>query len=721
MNQNTAERIKVMADTTKTDPACKIHLPPPRIAVASSTMPKTNSKPESAVNLSSLRGRLDALINGIHDAVSLAKESVRIAGELHGIVAVGYFANTTAGSLRVAANNWTGFVFDRDAFRSGLIQICAMASASQQRQTFCLADTRNLATVCIPIPVTTGTTDVLAVSIALTPEQLTSFDFTAIDIISDRLKLWHAQQNARLRDTEFHGLAALLELVGRIERAPTATHACHLIVNELRNFLGCHRIAIGLSSPTRVGCRLTTLSGMARFDQYSDVARQFQTACDESAVRRTLAVWPALNSMAEHTSIALRQLAENQNVEATIGLPLLSQDHLIGVLILVGSKTSLLDSQTINLLQTSSTVLGGAIRQSLRLEGNWLVRSWRKLMATRWTTHVVAATVTAAAATLLCMPWPYQMKVGCTLEPTTRRIVSAPYNGLLEVSLTEPGSVVQRGQVLAKMDAREIRWELSTVTAERSQALKEFDTELARENIAKAQLARMESERLQKKLDMLQYREQNHELASPIEGIVLNGSLERLTGAPVTTGQPLFEIAELNPLRLELAVPAEDYFHLKIGQAVAVAFDGFDGETFAGSIERVRPRSEVRDGKNVFVAEMEVANPDFKLRPGIQGYAKITGEQHSVAWNMFHKAWEALWRTDPTAILAETTTVGQQNPAAVARSRALRPSDSLRPGWEDTQLADRTLLEENDRESQLPVTKPATRITEVTDPQRRVE
>ena len=710
-----------MAETTKTEPVRKIHLSPPRVAVTQNAAVNASVKPATAVNIDAIRGQLDSLLTETRDTVSLAKECVRIAGGIQGVVAVAYFTSNSAGAMRVAASNWSGFVFDRDAFRAGLLKVCVKASTSQQRQTFCLADTKNLATVCIPVSAMNTGADVLAVSVASEPEQLSAFDFTAIDFIASSLKLWHAQQNARLRDAEFQGLAALLELVGRIEQAPTATHACHVIVNELRDFLGCHRIALGLSSATRVGCRLTTLSGMARFDQYSDVARQYQSACDESAIRETLAVWPALNPMAEHTSIALRQLAENQNVEATIGLPLVSQDHLIGVLIFAGSKTSLLDSQTINLLQTSSTVLGGALRQSLRLEGNWLVRSWRKLMATRWTTRIVATTIIAAAATLLCMPWPYQMKVGCTLEPTTRRIVSAPYNGLLEVSLTEPGSVVQRGQILARMDAREIRWELSTVTAERSQALKEFDTELARENIAKAQLARMESERLQKKLDMLQYREQNHELASPIEGMVLNGSLEKLTGAPVTTGQPLFEIAELNPLRLELAVPAEDYFHLKSGQAVTVVFDGFDGETFTGTVERVRPRSEVREGKNVFVAEMEVANPEFKLRPGIQGYAKITGEQHSVAWNMFHKAWEALWRTDPTAILAETTTVGQQNVAAVARSRALRPSDSLRPGSEDTQLADRTLLEEKELESQLPVTKPATRITEVIDPQRRVE
>jgi RND family efflux transporter MFP subunit len=236
----------------------------------------------------------------------------------------------------------------------------------------------------------------------------------------------------------------------------------------------------------------------------------------------------------------------------------------------------------------------------------------------------------------------------------TRRIVSAPYDGILELTYAESGDIVSEGELLARMDAREIRWELSTATAEHSQAVKQFDSELAAENIAKAQLAKMEAERLKRKQELLRHREENHELKAPMNGMVLNGSVDKLNGAAVRMGQPLFEVAELNPLRLELSVPAEDYFHVRPGQSVSVSFDDFDGETLEGQIVRIRPRSEVRNDKNVFIAELEVPSPDLRLRPGIDGSATIIGDKHSIAWNTFHKAWEALWRTDPTTILTDS-------------------------------------------------------------------
>ncbi|MBC7966836.1 MAG: HlyD family efflux transporter periplasmic adaptor subunit, partial [Fuerstia sp.] len=552
--------------TEQTTRTRQIHLPPPRVVTAPAVTVEASS---AHVHGEALRSQLETLIGKHRDVVSLAQDTVKIAAELSRVVAVAYFANNPAGTLRVAANNWSGFAFDRDEFRKGVSAVCTRAATTKDREIFVSADTKNLTTLCLPINVRNAPSDVLAISLATTPEQLNTIDLGGVEMIVSGLRIWHSERCAIERDAELQGLAALVELVGQVERSKSVTQACHAIANELRDFLGCHRVALGLRKRTHAGCRLKTLSGAASFDQYSDVARQFQMACDESAIRETLAAWPSLNPNAEHTTIALRQLAEQQNVEATIGLPLLNEHELVGVLILAGRKESLLEARTMNLLQTAAPILASALQVTMRLEGGLLHRSWRRFATSCWTTRIAVTTLVGTAVAVLCTPWPYSMKVSCTLEPMTRRIVSAPYDGLVETSLTEPGSVVQQGQILARMDAREIRWELATVTAERSHALKEADTELSRENIGKAQLARMEAEGLKRKLELLQYREQNHELVSPIEGMVLNGSLEKLTGAPVKTGQPLFEVAELNPLRLELAVPAEDYFHIKPGQSVS--------------------------------------------------------------------------------------------------------------------------------------------------------
>ncbi|MBC7964345.1 MAG: hypothetical protein H7Z17_00345, partial [Fuerstia sp.] len=54
------------------------------------------------------------------------------------------------------------------------------------------------------------------------------------------------------------------------------------------------------------------------------------------------------------------------------------------------------------------------------------------------------------------------------------------------------------------------------------------------------------------------------------------------------------------------------------------------------------------------------------------------GAKHSIAWNTFHKAWESLWRTDPTAILAENSDIGSSTMDLVAQSRMAKQQASER-------------------------------------------
>lgn len=588
------------------------------------------------------------------DVFQLAADTVQLLSHFPRVAASGYFAAASDGQLRIAGTSWSGFAFERDEFRKGVFAICQKVSRAGVRENFSLADARNMVTWCVPLRSSDEASDVLAVTVTTGPEPMTMIDHQPIEHLIGSLKVWHADRLALRRDAELRGLAAIVELVMMIEQSSTLNEAAHHVVNELQKFLNCQRVALGVTSPLTGGSRLETISGTATFDAFSDTAKYSQAACDETAMRGTIASAPPLNPNAEHSIIALKNLLEHQNSAAAVAVPLMLKRSLIGTLVLTGSREALLEERVLNLLQTAGPILAGALSQTRRIEGSWITRTMRRLMSSRWSTRLAVTGSVAAIVTVLCLPASYRISADATLEPVKRRILSAPYDGILELTYAESGDIVSEGELLARMDAREIRWELSTATAEHSQAVKQFDSELAAENIAKAQLAKMETVRLKRKQELLRHREQNHELKAPMNGMVLNGSVVKLNGAAVRMGQPLFEVAELNPLRLELSVPAEDYFHVRPGKNVSVAFDGFDGETFEGQIVRIRPRSEVRNEKNVFIAELEVPNPDLRLRPGIEGSATIIGDKHSIAWNTFHKAWEALWRTDPTTILTDS-------------------------------------------------------------------
>jgi multidrug resistance efflux pump len=252
------------------------------------------------------------------------------------------------------------------------------------------------------------------------------------------------------------------------------------------------------------------------------------------------------------------------------------------------------------------------------------------------------AAAALALVTLLLLPLPYKIRGECTAEPVLRRFAVAPYSGLLETGLVAPGEVVREGQLLARMDGREIRWELAGLVAERNRALKQRDASLAAEDVPGAQMARLEVKQLDLKIDLLRHRQQRLEITSPIDGLILSESLDGAESVPVNTGQAICEIAPLDPIEIQVAVPDDEILHVREGMRVEARFDAFPSDAVTGIIRNVHPRSEIRAGGNVFIATVELDNGSQALRPGMHGSATVRGDRHLLGWILLHRPWHWL-------------------------------------------------------------------------------
>jgi len=175
------------------------------------------------------------------------------------------------------------------------------------------------------------------------------------------------------------------------------------------------------------------------------------------------------------------------------------------------------------------------------------------------------------------------------------------------------------------------------VTAELQQSARTREMELKERNVAKAILSELEHKRLISEEAILEYQQEHLQIRSPIDGVVLSGSLERSEAASVETGEVLFEIGPLKPVRVEIAVPAVDIAQVAVGSDVKVWIDGQEDEPLKGEIKKIHPRSETRDAKNVFIAELEFENEEERLRPGMKGSVRLDCEKRSLGWSMFHK------------------------------------------------------------------------------------
>jgi multidrug resistance efflux pump len=122
------------------------------------------------------------------------------------------------------------------------------------------------------------------------------------------------------------------------------------------------------------------------------------------------------------------------------------------------------------------------------------------------------------------------------------------------------------------------------------------------------------------------------QVRAPFRGIVVSGDLSQQLGAPVETGKVLFEIAPLEGFRVVLQVDERDMRYVAEGQGGALVLTGLSGQSFPVAITKVTPVANAQDGRNVFRVEAAVADPAARLRPGMEGVAKLSVEDRSLVW-----------------------------------------------------------------------------------------
>ena len=438
-------------------------------------------------------------------------------------------------------------------------------------------------------------------------------------------------------------MAALTELIARIESADNARAACQILADQLQGRLSAEQVLVGLCRDGSPEGRLTAISGVLAFHPRAERAQAAQAVLQEAITRGEPACWPAADVSRSGGLLSHRQFAAAAGVAAIISGPLRDPSgNCRGAWMATGEADTVLADNVASFLRAAESPVASALNLVARAQKGRLQQAMhearRLLREKRGRAFLAAVTLIAL---VLCIPFHYQAKCNCTVEPITRRFVAAPFDGPLEKALVEPGDVVDEGQLLARMDGREVRWELAGTRADLHRAAKQRAGHLATHEPGKAEVARYEVDRLQMRTELLEHRDQNLEIRSPIAGVVVSGDLEDAEGMPLEVGQTLFEIAPLDAMVVEVAIAEDDFAHVRPGMPVKIRLDAFPLRRFEATIERVHPRAELRDEENVFIAEARLDSPGSGLRPGMRGTAQIEADRHPLGWNLLRRPFTA--------------------------------------------------------------------------------
>ncbi len=240
------------------------------------------------------------------------------------------------------------------------------------------------------------------------------------------------------------------------------------------------------------------------------------------------------------------------------------------------------------------------------------------------------------------------VRLSGTVQPLEQSNVRAEVAALVLDVLVRRGETVKKGQLLARLDSRDLNARLreresNLASARSSLALAESNRTKAQQlnqrgvksqaalddaenayNTARANVAAIEQQ-----VTMARKALSDAAIYAPMDGQVADRSAN--PGERVPVDGKLFVLADLNTMELEALVPARDVPRLKIGQKVALKVEGFEGREFAARIDRINPTAQA--GSRSILVYIRLANPDLTLRGGMfaSGEAILAEARDAVA------------------------------------------------------------------------------------------
>jgi len=431
-----------------------------------------------------------------------------------------------------------------------------------------------------------------------------------------------------------------LQLISTLSDELPLPVSAHRACNLLADTFGCSSVALGMLNGMQV--RISALSHQVQFDHRQDSLVRVQAAMEECVDQEELVCVPGTKGTGTALVRAHQRLLELPEAGAACSVPILTEDFAIGALTLIwdthDAVDSVVTSRVTDIARQFAPVLALKQRESKSL--------WRRLTTTlrngsgrlfgagHLKLKVTTATAVAALVALSTIQTDARIAADSVVEGSIQQAVVAPINGFLLAAGVRAGDQVQKDQVLAAIDDRELVLEKQKWQSERDKHAKEYQEALGTRDRAKLSIASARMAQAEAELKLVAEQLERIRVRAPFSGTLVSGDLSRAIGAPLERGQVLFEIVPNDNYRVSLQVDEHDIANLKTGQVGDLRLTGLPGTPIEFEVSRIVPLATAdRDG-NRFRVEAKLGQLPTGLRPGMQGVAKVVTGRTSLlhAW-----------------------------------------------------------------------------------------
>ncbi|MGJ8623427.1 MAG: efflux RND transporter periplasmic adaptor subunit [Yoonia sp.] len=441
---------------------------------------------------------------------------------------------------------------------------------------------------------------------------------------------WFEAAIRRQRATGSENLATVIELLATSLHHKRFSEAATAVASELSGALGCELVAVGLIK--RGHCRVRALSNSATFGKRANLIRAIEAAMDEAIDQQAVISYPPPNDAPDRVLRAHKTLSDLSDGAGLCCVPLTEQGKITGALLLQNVEDTHFDVSAVNMAEHAA-VLVGPILDIKRREDRWLpAKTWdafgNLLGAIFGRGHAALKLSILVIGLFIAFCWyavgPYRVTTDAVIEGRVQRVVTAPLAGFITDALVRAGDTVVAGDVMARLDDRDIRLERLKWTSERTKQALEYSEALAQRDRARARILASQIEQSDAQIALLDQQLERMNITSPLDGIVVSGDLTQALGAPIERGEVLFQVAPLEDYRVILRIDERDIRDIYVGQTGPLILSALPDTPYEINVERITTISSVESGANFFLVEASVLDGSISdLRPGMEGIAKI--------------------------------------------------------------------------------------------------
>ncbi len=452
--------------------------------------------------------------------------------------------------------------------------------------------------------------------------------------------LYHRSQGSS--DSALQGrLQAVVETIATAVSQDSFRGAAVAFATALAIRFECDRVSLGF--PRRGHIRVEALSHSAQFKKETNLMRAIGGAMDEAFDQQIAINFPALNGEVQVTR-AHAELARQYGNGAICSVPLSGYGRTLGMLTLERAAERPFDRGEIDICE-AIVGLAGPMLEVRRQEDRSIVRkvidAGRTQVAHLIGPHHVALKLSVLGLALLALflifaKTDYRVTAKTIIEPATRRALVAAFNGYIAEAPLRAGDSVRQGQILCRLDDRELTLERSKWQSQLEQSSKQYYEALGNRNAAQVQIRLAQIDQAKSQVALIDDQLARTRVIAPFDGEIVTGDLSQSLGAPVERGQVLFEVAPLDAYRVVLQVDERDIAEVRLAQRGRLVLSGFPSDPFPFTVAKITPVSTANEGRNYFRVEAALEIVPQRLRPGMEGVGKIDIDRRRYAWIWTH-------------------------------------------------------------------------------------